>query len=169
MTLLSCTPAYVIIDFNQETDIKNWRIVDDVVMGGKSSGTFKLNEDGLGVFEGEVSTDNNGGFSSLRYRFDKLKVKDYTKIIIKLKGDGKDYQFRIKANSNDSYSYISSFNSSGEWQEIEILLENMYPSFRGRKLDQPNFEKEYIEELAFLIGNKKKEKFKLLIDRIEIK
>jgi NADH dehydrogenase [ubiquinone] 1 alpha subcomplex assembly factor 1 len=169
MTLLSCAPAYVIIDFNQETDIKNWRIVDDVVMGGKSSGTFKLNEDGLGVFEGEISTDNNGGFSSLRYRFDKLKVKDYAKVIIKLKGDGKDYQFRIKANSNDSYSYISSFNSSGEWQEIEILLEDMYPSFRGRKLDQPNFEKDYIEELAFLIGNKKKEKFKLLIDRIELK
>jgi NADH dehydrogenase [ubiquinone] 1 alpha subcomplex assembly factor 1 len=169
MTLLSCTPAYVIIDFNQETDIKNWIIVDDVVMGGKSSGSFYLNEDGLGVFEGEISTDNNGGFSSLRYRFDKLKVKDYAKVIIKLKGDGKDYQFRIKANSNDSYSYISSFNSSGEWQEIEILLEDMYPSFRGRKLDQPNFEKDYIEELAFLIGNKKKEKFKLLIDRIELK
>ncbi|MFT7158202.1 MAG: NADH dehydrogenase [ubiquinone] 1 alpha subcomplex assembly factor 1 [Parvicella sp.] len=171
MTLLSCTPSssLVIFDFTTDSNLENWRIVDDVVMGGKSSGTFKLNEDGLGVFEGEISTDNNGGFSSLRYRFDKLKVKDYTKVIIKLKGDGKDYQFRIKANSNDSYSYISSFNSSGEWEEIEILLEDMYPSFRGRKLDQPNFEKDYIEELAFLIGNKKKEKFKLLIDRIELK
>ena len=33
----------------------------------------------------------------------------------------------------------------------------MYPSFRGRKLDKPNFPKEYIEEIGFLIGNKKNE------------
>ena len=29
--------------------------------------------------------------------------------------------------------------------------------------------KEHIEEIAFLIGNKKAEKFKLLIDKIELK
>jgi hypothetical protein len=43
----------------------------------------------------------------------------------------------------------------------------MYPSFRGRKLNQPNFSKDSIEEIL-LIGNKKKEEFKLLIDKIEL-
>jgi NADH dehydrogenase [ubiquinone] 1 alpha subcomplex assembly factor 1 len=42
----------------------------------------------------------------------------------------------------------------------------MYPSFRGRRLNQPNFSNDSIEELTFLIGNKKSEKFKLLIDKI---
>lgn len=67
------------------------------------------------------------------------------------------------------YSYISTFSTSGEWQEIEIHLKDMYPSFRGRKLEQANFSADYIEEIAFLIGNKKPEKFKLLIDKIELK
>jgi len=35
--------------------------------------------------------------------------------------------------------------------------EGLYPSFRGRKLDLPNFSHDYIEEIVFLIGNKKPE------------
>ena len=143
--------------------------VDDVVMGGKSSGTFNLNTDGFGVFEGSISLDNNGGFSSVRYRFEKTLVKEYSTVHIKLRGDGKKYQFRIKAKSGDYYSYISPFQTTGEWQEIEIPLKEMYPSFRGRKLDQPNFSDDYIEEITFLIGNKKEEDFQLLIAKIELR
>jgi hypothetical protein len=161
--------THTIFDFNKESDIQNWIIVDDGVMGGRSSGTFKLNADGHGVFEGNISLANNGGFSSVRYRFEKTLVKEYTKIIIKLRGDGKEYQFRIRANSGDYYTYVAPFITSGEWEEIEIPLKDMYPSFRGRTLDLPNFSSDYIEEITFLIGNKKQEKFKLLIDKIELK
>lgn len=159
----------VIFDFNKSSDVQDWIVVDDVVMGGESSGTFKLNDDGFGVFEGSISLDNNGGFSSVRYRFQKTMIKECTTIIVKLRGDGKKYQFRIKSNSGDYYSYIAPFLTSGDWQEIEIPLKDMYPSFRGRRLDQPNFSKDYIEEITFLIGNKKKENFKLLIDKIVLK
>ena len=159
----------LIIDFSKKIDIENWIIVDDVVMGGKSSGSFKLSNDGHGLFEGSISLENNGGFSSVRYRFERKLIKESTKIILKLRGDGKQYQFRIKSNTGDYYSYISPFSTTGEWQEIEILLKDMYPSFRGRRLDQPNFSSEYIEEITFLIGNKSQEQFKLLIDQIELK
>jgi NADH dehydrogenase [ubiquinone] 1 alpha subcomplex assembly factor 1 len=161
--------SLTIFDFNTQSDIQDWLVTDDVVMGGISSGSFMLTDEGYGVFSGSVSLENNGGFSSVRYRFDKTTLKAYSKIIIKLRGDGKSYQFRMKSNSADSYSYISTFSTSGEWQEIEIPLKDMYPSFRGRKLDQPNFSNDYIEEIGFLIGNKKAEKFKLMIDKIELK
>ena len=164
----SMTPN-LIIDFSEKIDIENWIIVDDVVMGGKSSGSFKLSNDGHGLFEGSISLENNGGFSSVRYRFKRKLIKESTKIILKLRGDGKQYQFRIKSNTGDYSSYISPFSTTGEWQEIEILLKDMYPSFRGRRLDQPNFSSEYIEEITFLIGNKSQEQFKLLIDQIELK
>jgi NADH dehydrogenase [ubiquinone] 1 alpha subcomplex assembly factor 1 len=167
--LFSAMSPKVIFDFNKNSDIRDWMILDDVVMGGESAGTFKLNAEGFGVFEGNISLDNNGGFSSLRYRFPQIIVKEYSTILIKLKGDGKKYQFRMKATSGDYYSYIAPFSTSGEWQEIEIPIKDMYPSFRGRRLEQPNFNKDYIEEIAFLIGNKKAEKFKLLIDKIELK
>jgi hypothetical protein len=169
MVLSSAMASEVIFKFSKSSDIQNWIIVDDAVMGGRSSSTFKLNADGFGVFEGAVSLDNNGGFSSLRYRIDKKLRKEYTKINIKLRGDGKNYQFRIKSNSRDYYSYIAPFSTSGEWQEIEIPLKDMFPSYRGRKLDKANFSNDYFEEITFLIGNKKNEKFKLLIDKIELR
>ncbi len=167
--LLTSMNSLTIFDFSTKSDIQDWRIVDDVVMGGRSSSSITLNTDGFGVFKGYVSLENNGGFSSVRYQFEKTEVKRFTKIILKLKGDGKKYQFRVKSNSTDYYSYIMPFSTSGELQEIEITLRDMYPSFRGRKLDQSNFSANHIEEITFLIGNKKAEEFKLLIDKIELK
>ena len=134
----------IIFDFNKNADIQAWKIIDDVVMGGMSSGSFKISPDGQGVFEGTVSLENNGGFSMVRYSFDKMKVNNNNKIIIKLKGDGKNYELRIKDNSSNYYSYIRPFTTSREWQEIEIPLKAMYPSSRGRKLDLTNFPKNHI-------------------------
>jgi len=169
MILTSCMAPKVMFQFNQNSETNKWIVVDDDVMGGESLSTFKLNTDGYGVFGGSISLENNGGFCSVRYGFEKVQLKRNSKIRIKLLGDGKDYQFRIKSNSGDYYSYITSFTTTGEWQEIEIYLKDMYPSFRGRRLDKPNFSDVYFEEITFLIGNKKKEDFKLMIDRIELR
>ena len=169
VTMFSSMYGQVIFDFNKNSKVEDWVIIDDVVMGGKSSGTFGLNAEGFGVFEGAISLENNGGFSSVRYRFPRVQIKESTKIFIRLKGDGKEYQFRIKSNSNDYYSYIAPFATTEDWQEIEIPLKDMYPSFRGRRLNQPNFSSDFIEEVAFLIGNKKKERFKLVLDNIVLK
>ena len=161
--------SILLFDFNPKSSLKNWTVVDDSVMGGKSEGQFYLSPEGHGVFEGEVSLKNNGGFSSVRYNFKSLAIGKATKVSLLVKGDGKEYQLRLKANANDYYSYILPFSTSGEWQTIEIQLSDLYPSFRGRKLDQANFSHDHIEELAFLIGNKTPESFKLLIDKIELK
>ena len=169
MVLVSSLSSHIIFDFNKNSSISNWIVVDDVVMGGKSSGNFQLNKDGKGVFSGKISLDNNGGFSSVKYGFNKLNIEKFKSIVLKIKGDGKNYQFRIKHKSSDYASYITSFSSSGEWQEIEIPLNSMYPSFRGRKLDEPNFFHKSIEEVTFLIANKKNEEFIILIDKIELR
>lgn len=162
---MSTTPIF---KFTKEANISNWQIVDDVVMGGRSNGNFSLNNNGYGVFSGKIALDNNGGFSSLRYNTKTIDIVKHTKVCIKLKGDGKVYQFRIKADRNERYSYITTFKTSGEWETIIINLKDMYPAFRGRILDYPNFNKTTIEELAFLIGNKKAEAFELIIDTITL-
>jgi hypothetical protein len=155
-----------IYEFNKDANIGSWNIMNDDVMGGVSTSTFKLNSEGHGVFEGKVSTAYNGGFASVRYRSSENVGKSKS-IKIRLNGDGKDYQFRIKKNSNDLESYITSFSTSGSWQTVEINLKDLYPSFRGRKLSQPNFDGVKFEEISFLIANKKDESFKLVLDRIE--
>ncbi|MDH3709284.1 MAG: CIA30 family protein [Cyclobacteriaceae bacterium] len=158
----------MLVDFDKNPNVTNWYVVDDVVMGGRSSSSFRVSSQVYGVFEGKVSLENNGGFSSVRYKMGKTDLISFDKLVIRLKGDGKRYQFRIKARSSDYYSYIFYISTNGEWQTVEILLKDMYPSYRGRKLDIPNFSGESIEELAFLISNKRAESFKLLIDKIEL-
>ena len=153
-------------DNNNSSKFKNWRVVNDDVMGGVSKSQVYENLDGYIEFSGSVSTDNNGGFASLRYNCGKIKLEDNTKIILKIKGDGKKYQLRIKANNEDYFSYNSPFTTSGEWEEISINLNMMYPSFRGSRLKMENFNQKEIEQISILIGNKKNEDFKLIIDSI---
>jgi NADH dehydrogenase [ubiquinone] 1 alpha subcomplex assembly factor 1 len=158
-----------IFDFNSNSDISNWATVDDVVMGGRSRGNFKINDDGYGEFYGTVSLENNGGFSSLRHLTSAMDVIGFKEVVIRVKGDGKKYQFRIKDKVSNSYSFIASFETNGAWQTIKIQLSEMYPAFRGRTLSIGNFSSESIEEIAFLIGNKRAENFKLEIDKIDLK
>lgn len=168
--LICCTlmQTTTLFNFSKNSELKHWKIIDDVVMGGRSNGNFKLNEEGHGEFFGHISIKNNGGFSSVRYNFENLPSGTFSKFILNVKGDGKPYQFRVKEKSYDRHSYIQQFNTTGQWQTIEIPFKDMYASFRGYRLDIPNFQGKHIEEIAFLIANKKEESFRLLIDKIEL-
>ncbi len=158
----------ILFDFNKDSDLSNWKIVDDVVMGGRSDGHFGINEEGHAVFKGRVSLENNGGFSSVRYFFDKTQIDSYSKINIRLKGDGKQFQFRVKSNKYDRHSYIYYFETSGDWQTVSVPMAEMAPEFRGGKLDIPNYTGKVLEEVAILISNKKSETFSLEIDKITL-
>lgn len=158
----------IVFDFEKNKDLKKWFIVNDDVMGGISESNFSINKDGSGIFKGYVSTENNGGFCSIRHSLSRKYIGNKNVLKLKIKGDGKDYQIRIKADRNDYFSYVVTFKTTGEWEEIKIPLKEMYPSFRGRKLDMQNFNNNYFEQIAFLVGNKKNEKFKLIIDRITL-
>lgn len=159
----------VIFDFNVKSNIDNWRVVNDGVMGGISSSQFFLDSTGNGVFKGNVSLENNGGFCSVQHYPKPVSVREKKVFSIRLKGDGKKYQFRVKSKRTDYYSYIYVFQTTTDWQTIEIPITELYASFRGRAIDIPNYDGESLEEIAFLIGNKKNEDFQLLIDKIEVK
>jgi NADH dehydrogenase [ubiquinone] 1 alpha subcomplex assembly factor 1 len=165
MAILNTTMIY---DFNKNSSPRDWRIIDDGVMGGLSQGNFSIDAEGNGVFAGTVSLENNGGFSSVRYQCDKIGVTKDSKVLIRLKGDGKEYQFRIKDKKNNYFSYITTFKTSGKWETIAIKLSDLYPSFRGQNLNLPNFSSDSFEEIVFLVGNKKNESFQLVLDKIEL-
>lgn len=158
----------VLFNFNAQSELRNWVIVDDVVMGGRSTGSFSLTPEGHGLFKGRISLENNGGFSSVRYRFDSKSVEKFSKVKLRVKGDGKFYQFRVKSSAGDSHAYIATFNTTPFWSMVEIPFAIMYPSFRGQKLELPNYPAQSMEEIAFLISNKTAESFVLEIDRIEL-
>lgn len=162
ISLLMMLPTDNLFDSESTT---RWVIVNDGVMGGLSKGEFTRLGNGNGIFQGRVSLDNNGGFSSVRCTLDR-KTISASFFILHLKGDGKNYQFRVKSNSGDRYSYVFQFETTGEWQTLRIPIDQMNPRFRGNDLDLPNYDGVHLEEMAFLIANKKAEDFRLEIRQI---
>ena len=158
----------IIFDFEKNTKINRWYTTNDDVMGGISNSLMKLDENGNGVFNGIVSTENNGGFAMVRLPLNINLSDDLKKIVLQIIGDGKVYQLRIKSNRSQQHWYIYSFQTSSKFETIEIPLKNFYPSYRGAKLNLENFSSNTIKEIAFLIGNKKNEEFKLTINKISI-
>ncbi|WP_224485375.1 CIA30 family protein [Robertkochia aurantiaca] len=158
-----------LFDFNEQTNADSWESENDVVMGGRSEGGLKIGPDGNGVFSGSVSLENNGGFSMIQHRLTPKSVSQYSAVVLKVKGDGKRYQFRLRSEISQRHAYIQYFETTGDWQEITLPFEDFYATFRGRELDLPNYPGEQLEYIAILIGNGKPQDFTLLIDHIGLR
>lgn len=155
-----------IYTFSKQTNVREWNIVNDGVMGGISKSSLTLNDAGQGQFSGHVSLANNGGFASIQLNNTVKLSEDNKFIVLRVKGDRKAYEFRLKGDVSQYESYVHQFTTSGEWEDIKLAINKFYPQFRGRKLNIPNFNFKSIEQMSFLIANKQDEDFKLLIDSI---
>lgn len=153
--------------------IGKWRVQDDVVMGGRSDSHLKLTEKKNAHFSGKVSLENNGGFCSIHQSLDNdpYTLPENSKhFVLMVKGDGKKYNFRVRTpNGRHSYGYTFSTQNDGDWETIEIPFTKMEAKFHGEPVEVPNYAGENVVEMQLLIGNKKEEKFKILIKSIAIK
>ena len=158
----------VVMEDFDSNNLLNWNIVNDTVMGGRSQASLKLINDTHADFSGYLSLENNGGFSSIRayYPPDLANVKS---IILKIKGDGREYNFRIRGNSNSWASYTHSFDTiEGEWIEKELKIDDFYPVYRGYNLkDMPSLSEIIIKEIGIMISDKTEGSFNIEIDWIK--
>lgn len=164
----SSTVQKTIYDFSKQTKPSGWLIINDGVMGGLSRGNISMDEEGNGMFWGHVSLENNGGFSLARLSMPAVDATGYTKIVLEVKGDSKRYQFRLKETKGQMHSYVHFFETSEEWQRIEIPFDVLRPAFRGRALNLPQYSGGQIEEIGLLVGNKAEEDFKIQIRTISL-
>ncbi len=155
-----------LVEFS-ESSATSWQVVNDGVMGGLSRGRFEVIDDGIAVFSGHVSLANNGGFSLVQHRLAPTSLSEHQRFVIRLRGDGKRYQFRVRAQGNDRHTYVAYFTTSGKWELIEIPFSELYPNFRGRRLEMPGFSGQMLSEIGFLAGNKREEDFRLELDWVE--
>lgn len=121
----------MIIDFTDEAEA--WPSIDDAVMGGLSSSGMSVDE-GFARFQGTVSFDNNGGFASVRSRPNLRDLSTFDGLILRVRGDGKSYGFRIRTNASfDGVSYQAPLTPpAGEWTDIVIPFSDFSPVWRGR-------------------------------------
>ena len=168
LLMLTNTDTKVLADFTNNSNLSDWYIVNDAMMGGRSDSGIFLNGENCAVFKGYISLKNNGGFAMVKHVFNPIEIDSHSKIVMKIKGDGKRYQVRLKSQVSQAHSHINYFTTTGDWQVIEIPLKYFYASFRGKRLNYPNFNADQLSEVAFLIGNKKAEEFQLKIKWIAL-
>jgi hypothetical protein len=147
----------VLFDFNDSaTDLQNtWGALDDVVMGGVSNSGICL-EGGFAVFSGNVSTENSGGFSSVRTRnFDPpLDLSNKSGVELRIKGDGNRYKFLIRDSDGwDSTGYSYSFDTvAGEWITVQIPFSRTIPVFRAKTVSNTRLSPEHIRSFQLMLS-----------------
>lgn len=143
LALAACTvlPASAgertIVDFSEGENL-DWRVVNDGVMGGLSQGKIEVSAEGVMTFSGDLSLENNGGFSSIRTGGVEMDLSDAEGFAARVRGDGRTYQMRISTDARYrgmEISFMAEFDTEkGQWTEVRVPFGEFTGSFRGMKL-----------------------------------
>lgn len=148
-----------LLDFSRPEVVREFRIVNDAVMGGVS--TSKLSQTGAGVrFEGEVSLENNGGFASFRgpVRF----PVESAGLLATVRGDGQRYKLILKLDDSTSTAqYQTVFVAPREWQTLRFVPPDFAAVFRGRAVAAPVVRLVDVQYFGALISDKQSGAFRL--------
>jgi len=155
-----------IADFTEQNVRSQWGVTNDDVMGGVSSSKISTGENNTLVFSGIVSLKNNGGFASLRSPIDDYDLSAYEGILIKVKGDGKNYYLSFRQTK-----YFTRFNftqrfqtEKDKWQTIKLSFNDFKLKYYGREVTDSELpDKSSIKQLSILISDKQQGPFKIEI------
>ena len=151
--------------------ITDWQIVDDGVMGGLSKGKFNISDDKKLKFSGNLSLENNGGFSSIRSKRTTMDLSQFKGIKMRVKGDGRKYKLRLESDSRYrrmAVSFQYEFSTSKEgWSEVFIPFDKLKASFRGWNLPGMKFNSKSIQRVGLIIADKIEGPFELHVDWIK--
>ena len=164
------TAERILVDFQNTDESENWRIINDDVMGGVSQSKITFNDTGTATFQGRISLENNGGFASTRSKSHPFRLGDYIGLHVRIQGDGKDYQLRVRTDNRfDGISYRYRFATQPEtWMNIRVPFNEFVPVFRGRIASNASpISPEKIQQVGFLISDKQAGEFRLEIDWIK--
>lgn len=145
-------------------DCGSWYAINDNVMGGVSLGGILPGDAKTGVFAGQLSMRNNGGFSSVRTRVEPGALAGHDGIEMRVRGDGRTYCL-LAGVDNARGSWQRSFTAPDDWQIIRVSFDDMALSVRGwRPASYPPVSGSRVHVLGFIISDKDERAFRLQID-----
>jgi hypothetical protein len=167
------TDSRMLIDF-KDPSTPPWRPINDGVMGGLSQSQMKVTEDGTGVFEGDLSLENNGGFASVRTSLEETDLSGFDGLAVRVAGDGNRYRLRLRIDNRfDGIAYQATFETTGSsggkdaeqrWETIEIPFEAFAPTYRGRTpSNAPPLDIKKICQVGLMIADKQEGRFRLQV------
>lgn len=155
----------LLTSFDTQSADLAWRVVNDDVMGGRSSSDFNL-ADGSLTFSGVTNT-NGGGFASIRTGLIEFGLAGFNHLTLRVRTDGRTYTLLLRPQ-NQRISYRMDFTAAvGQWQEVVLPLEMFQASWRGRKLNEPPIDPANIAQLGIMISDGRDGEFNIEIDWIK--
>ena len=106
-------------------------------MGGLSRGSKKLTKNSL-LFKGNVSLDNNGGFSSLRRSFSEFDISNFEYVEIKYRSSGISLALTFAVSRRwyvPNYK-VSLDGTSSKWKTITLKLTDLRKYYIGKAMNE---------------------------------
>ena len=161
-------PAAANLEF--DAGVKGWRTVLDGVMGGLSTGKVAQAEPGILRFTGELSLDNNGGFSQTQTSVPVGTFADQKGLEVRVRGDGRRYQFDVRCANVRMMagSYQVLFDTKPDtWLVLQLPFED----FKLHSFGQPvrnaaKLRPETVESVGITLADKKAGAFAIDVDYI---
>ena len=159
----------VLFDFSNQDATSDWFNQNDTVMGGVSDSATTW-VDGQLVFSGNLSLDNNGGFTSTFGPInDQLPtlMSGAEAIVVTARGDGKTYLMQIR--NYDNTRYIQRFTTVADVEQDYVLPLADFESVDWRLSVIPNaapINTTTIGQLGFYLLDKQVGPFEIAISMI---
>ena len=132
-TTVTIPTTAVLVDFADPGSIDGWRSVDDSVMGGISRSTTSWS-DGRLLFEGLMTTENNGGFTSTIGPADRALGAAATGAValgVDAIGDGRTYVLQVRAGPAGGELWIARFTPAtsgvGDAATVSVPVSSFSP------------------------------------------
>jgi hypothetical protein len=160
----------VLFDFSNQDETSDWFNQNDTVMGGVSDSATTW-VDGQLVFSGNLSLDNNGGFTSTFGPInDQLPtlMSGAEAIVVTARGDGKTYLMQIR--NYDNTRYVQRFTTVADVEQDYVLPLADFESVDWRLSVIPNaapIDTTTIGQLGFYLLDKQVGPFELAISMIQ--
>ncbi len=170
VTLAAKETDRVLFTFDTPAATTQWQTVNDGVMGGRSDGRFKINQEQRMEFFGTLSLENNGGFASVRSSPSKLDLRKGDSIVARVRGDGRKYTLNLYTpRRQTAFSYRAEFQTrKDQWLEISVPLEKFVATSYGRIVPGQLLDPTEVNGIGILLGDKQAGPFKLEVDWIKV-
>ena len=151
--------------------VQDWVVLSDNVMGGVTISNLEYTDTSM-VLSGNISLDNYGGFSSVKTKFNRFDLSEYSGVRLRYKSTNHRFAFTLENSRNWTQPYFKgelSTSKENTWTETTIYFKD----FKEYQIGEPTGNKlnpsilKGIVRLGVITTEKKEGAFSLEVDYIE--
>lgn len=157
--------AMEVLDFSDPGQVE-WQVVNDGVMGGRSSGGYEIS-DGALRFSGNLVT-RGGGFASVRTRVE-LDLSAHEGLELRVRSNGRSFELEVNDGQRQGWRTVSHrapLATDEKWRTVRVPFSALRATVFGRRVVAPAVELSRVERLGFYILDGRNGPFLLEVDSV---